>query len=384
MNQYIFILGNHPDLSIAEIASYFAYNNYKLSKISIASNILLVNTNADLEKNKIIDHLGGTIKITKILATQNDINSHILFNYLPKDKSKIKFGISCYNFTIKNRKILILNKELKKLAKNSGINLNFILPKDNTYLSSAQIFQKIIKSGFEINIINHEKKYIYAQTIAVQNISLNTLLDYGIPKPNPKEGMLPPKLARIMVNLALNKNINNNFTIYDPFCGSGRIVMESLLKNIFIFASDINPDAIKATLTNCRWIIDNFNLNKSLLKNIFVADATKSIKINNIDAIVSEPSLGPSYKNSPNEKIIIQELQKLSKLYLNTFENFKKVIKPNGKIICVFPIINNKKLSDLIIDKIKKMGYYKLQEFKYFRKYQIVKRQIFVFVFKQK
>ena len=36
-----------------------------------------------------------------------------------------------------------------------------------------------------------------------------------------KKGMLPPKVARIMVNLALGKSYKSSQVLLDPFCGSG-------------------------------------------------------------------------------------------------------------------------------------------------------------------
>lgn len=382
MNKYIFILGNHPKLSIAEIESYFNYYNYKLVYSSISSNILLVNTDANLNQKNIINDLGGTVKIASFIKYLNQIKAREIVELLPQKNTKLKFGLSFYNFNYLLRDILRLNKEIKFLSKEKNIKLNFVLPKNNTFLSSAQVFNKLIKNGIEFIIIKSKDKYLIFQTIEVQNINLNTILDYGIPFPNPVQGMLPYKLVKIMINLCLKNKKNNDFTLLDPFCGSGRIAMEALLKNINIYASDINQKSINDTNKNVSWILKKFNIDKNLVKKIFLSDATKPLDIPKVDAIVTEPYLGNAYKFMPEKRKIINEFNDLAQIYLKSFKNFKNILKSNSKIICVFPVIGEYKLSNLILDKIEQMGYHKLQEFNYSRKYQIVKRQIFIYILK--
>ena len=72
----------------------------------------------------------------------------------------------------------------------------------------------------------------------------------------------------------------------------------------------------------------------------------------------------------------------LGKLYIDSFTQFKKILAKNGKIVCIFPMINNKSLLDKIVDNILNLGYYMEDDFKYGRSYQVVKRHIGVFKIK--
>jgi tRNA G10 N-methylase Trm11 len=65
-------------------------------------------------------------------------------------------------------------------------------------------------------------------------------------------GMLPPKLARMMINLT-----KNNTAIYDPFCGLGTVLIEALhMGRIHILASDISEAMVSATEKNTHEFIE--------------------------------------------------------------------------------------------------------------------------------
>ncbi|MEK7166898.1 MAG: DNA methyltransferase, partial [Patescibacteria group bacterium] len=165
--------------------------------------------------------------------------------------------------------------------------------------------------------------------------------------------------------------IKKDQTILDPFCGSGTILQEAILmgyKNII--GSDIDFNSIEITKKNLEWLFTKIKNQKSLpagdlleeekIKiNIFQSNATnlsKKISFNSIDAIVSEPYLGPT-RNIQNIKNIIYEL---SKLYLRSFEEFKKILKKQGVVIIIFPVFKtftNELLFLPILDAIKKQGW---------------------------
>ena len=60
--------------------------------------------------------------------------------------------------------------------------------------------------------------YYYGQTLAVQDFKEFSHRDFGRPARDDYSGMLPPKLAMIMLNLA---QVDKKKSILDPFCGSG-------------------------------------------------------------------------------------------------------------------------------------------------------------------
>ena len=84
-------------------------------------------------------------------------------------------------------------------------------------------------------------------------------LDFGRPARDDFSGMLPPKLAQIMINLAQVQN--PEALIIDPFCGSGTILSEALLMGYKdLLGSDISPKAIADTYKNISWIKDLYKI----------------------------------------------------------------------------------------------------------------------------
>jgi tRNA (guanine10-N2)-dimethyltransferase len=159
--------------------------------------------------------------------------------------------------------------------------------------------------------------------------------------------MLPPKVARMMVNIA------GIGTILDPFCGVGTILAEAFTVGDKIIGADINPKQIEKTRKNLDWLGAKYQL--------FISDARKisqELPPNSLDAIVTEPYLGPD------------EHQKLEKLYQDSLADWKKILKPGGKVVIALPFA---------VDKAKIMGYsLSAGPFPYFRPQAKIKRNIYV------
>jgi tRNA G10 N-methylase Trm11 len=189
--------------------------------------------------------------------------------------------------------------------------------------------------GIEIMIAGDYKKCFVGRTLAVQPFKDLATRDYGRPSRDDHSGMLPPKLAQIMINLAGTKK--DGFLL-DPFCGSGTIISEAMVmgyKNII--ASDLSDKAIADTKNNTAWIARKFDVKTK--PEIFQSDVRKlagAIKGKSIDAIVMEPYLGPQ-----RGKIDQVKLQKeLNKLYTDAIGIFDKILSKKGKIVMVWPIRN--------------------------------------------
>ena len=103
---------------------------------------------------------------------------------------------------------------------------------------------KVLEKGGELVVfVRSDTTFDLGRTETVQDFKTYRLRDIGRPRRNAKRGMLPPKLARMMINIASPKH---NDTILDPFCGSGTIIHEAFLlgyKNII--GSDISEKAVR-------------------------------------------------------------------------------------------------------------------------------------------
>jgi tRNA G10 N-methylase Trm11 len=189
-----------------------------------------------------------------------------------------------------------------------------------------------------------------------------------------RKGMLPPKIARIMVNLALGKKYKKDNLLLDPFCGSGNILMEAGTLGLSLLGTDIDTKQLEGTRKNLNWMkTKNFKL--------FKLDATqvsKNLKTK-IDFIVTEPFMG---KPNLREDRIKYVTKGLHKLYLGSLKDWLKILGTHGTVCMVFPVYEDKKktyqLSKVIDDK-SLVGYnIKTRGLIYSRPNSTLKREIVV------
>ncbi len=223
-----------------------------------------------------------------------------------------------------------------------------------------------------------------AETLTVQDIDAWTHRDREKPFAERRRGMLPPKLARIMVNLGLaTTNAGSTKSrpyLYDPFCGTGTIALEALLRGCDVANSDVDEKASAGTQRNLDWFLSQHNELQERMASSFAADATHvelSQLDRHVDTIVTEPLLGqltPDQSDAPN---IIDGLERL---YLGAFKQWRQLLKPGASIVMVFPVITfadkSYDLSDLI-DKLESLDYTFISEpIRYARPDAVVQRDI--------
>jgi tRNA (guanine10-N2)-dimethyltransferase len=137
---------------------------------------------------------------------------------------------------------------LKKSLRERG-SVRLITPKEGTAVTAAQLSANhVLRSGFELLVVIDGKRMILALTIGVQDIDWYNRRDYGRPARSAKVGMLPPKLAQVMVNTTKAS------TVYDPFCGTGVVLQEALLMGRLAVGSDLSPEMVEASRRNLDWL----------------------------------------------------------------------------------------------------------------------------------
>jgi tRNA (guanine10-N2)-dimethyltransferase len=94
---------------------------------------------------------------------------------------------------------------------------------------------------------------------------------------------MPPKLARCMVNLARSKTSS---LVFDPFCGTGSIIIEAALTGCRVLGADIQRRMVKG----CKANLDFFGLKP---EGLIVADA-KNPPLTKVDCVVADPPYGKS------------------------------------------------------------------------------------------
>lgn len=280
------------------------------------------------------DKLGGTIKIMEILDKTKDIQSSIK-KILEKDFSnhegKIPFAINILNF--KNPRQINIKELLsfsKKILKSLGNNARFINKNFKNTPPSTIFKSRVIEKGIDINIIKQDSGFAIGNTVSIQNIDSYSKRDFDKPWRDAKVGMLPPKLAQILINLAGP----NTKTIYDPFCGTGTVLMEGLLMGKTVVGSDIDAKLVDYSEKNCEWLEKEFNTSNA--HKVFTKDAQlldKDDIPNALDAIITEGYLGPPLSNTPSEERRDEYFAELAELHKNWLTNAYEITPPNCKIV---------------------------------------------------
>ena len=377
MSIYYFQLGNTPQLSLLELECLTA------SKLKPISTQLF---SLEIDEKISIEHLqqqsGGLVKTYQWLtnletSSVNEIESKII-NYLSQQTGKVIFSIAnLSNVDLPKIDLAAIKKQLTA----QNIKSRYLNSGKRGLTAAVLTHQKV----HELAIIKDNQKLILAKTSSIQDIDDWTKRDRYKPYADRKKGMLPPKVARMMVNITKNlSQSSSNLNLYDPFCGSGNILMEALMVDCDVSGSDLDLNAVRGTQDNLEWLIREYKLNKNLPK-IFQLDATQPQSISNqIDAIVTEPFLG---KPKPKEHELKNIFKGLYQTYLGAFKNWTKILKPGGIVSIIFPLVETKnQIYNLnkLIDKLSQLGYTTMsQPVIYSRPQAIVKRQLHFLKYKE-
>lgn len=382
MKQYLFIFGNHPLLSLMELNSVVENFADKINVDLIDNNIAQVTSVDALDCLWWQNKLGGTVKIAEKIATSNeDQVVEVIKKHCLPQVGKFMFGISSYNsLKIDTNKI---GMEVKRSVASKDVKVRFVVSKEKILSSVIVKKNKLLSNGAEFILVKKNNEVYLAITRSVQDFEAFGERDFGRPAADAKNGMLPPKLAKIMINLATAKS---EVTILDPFCGSGTVIQEALLmgyKNIF--ASDINERAINNTKININWLAKKnsaISVEGVAIKQANALELNKQYKAKTIDAVITEPYLGPVNQSNllNKENKVLLELENVYNQFIGQVVD---VLKPGGRLVIVVPIIAGKTFAykkALTAGNMLELfpANYSIEEAKYSRNNQRVERLIVV------
>lgn len=389
MELIAFELGRNTNLSLGELNSLIGKENFQelAGKIGIFQNKEF----EEFEELKNFQkRIGGSIRSTFIMdkikieeLNKNILKEKILEIIEPLTDSfsgKVKFSVSTFNI-IKDNNIDIkeILNFLKKFIKNNGQNSRFVnFPLHRSAKASAIYKAKVIDKGFDLVIIKGKSDYYLGLTAGIQNLDQYSKRDYNKKVKDTKIGMLPPKLAQIMINLA-GKDTQ---TIYDPFCGTGTILMEALLMKKNALGSDLNQKMVEAAQKNCTWLKNEFNAtNQFKVWFLNAKDINASNFEQKIDSIITEGFLGQVFSQKMTIEESNQVLSELKNLHLNWLGKAKKLLNKGEKIVTCIASHRTKEGINVIKgikQSIEKLGFKVKDKFYYSRPDQAVLRDIYV------
>lgn len=360
--RHFFILGSNPVLSTAEIMAVLEGRQFTATEMYKQALIADAASDAVLDAGAMMNVLGGTVKIGTIISGPIPASAQalagLMMPYLEEKSRRIEkpvtYGVSVYALESDKpsgraaaafQKFRNVGMETKRQLKEAGISARFVRPQAGSSLSSVAVTKnKMIEGGAEFVVLTKGADMLVGTTDLVQPFEEFSEADYGRPGRDMVQGMLPPKLARIMINLVNVSAAKTDITLLDPFCGSGTIPTEALRMGFRnVIGSDKNAAAVDSTRKNIAWLKSRglIKHNVGEIVTAFVADArnlSPKIKDGSIDAIVSEPYLGPSLRGTEKRGELQKTLGELSKLYYEALSSWRPLLKPGAPVVLALPV----------------------------------------------
>ncbi len=397
MRDSLLILGRQPALGLAELESLYSAGSIKPIRSNIAG-LKLPPDDVDFLR------LGGStrlaVPLTELPASdwtliEKFFISAVLDQLHFFKQGKIKIGVSAYGFSINPARLTATTLKLKKAIREKGRSVR-IVPNQTLELNTAQLehnglvrtsdnFGTERAPGCEYLLIaTGYGKTILARTILAQDIRAYTIRDRERPKRDARVGMLPPKLAQIIVNLAAGKK---NKTVLDPFCGTGVVLQESLLMDHSTYGTDIDKRMIEYSNTNLNWLAKDYGAPCTVFK-LEVGDATTHVWQPPIDCVASETYLGQPFSALPSPEKLEQVRAACDTIIAKFLINIGRQLQSGTRLCLGVPSWQTApgKFQHLpLIDRLDDLGYnrhsfehVRSEDLLYYREAQIVARELLV------
>lgn len=389
MNQSLCVLGRQPALGLAELESLFGADTlHPAGRQAVLLDIAA--------KEISFDRLGGSTRLCQVLATLDttnwhDIETHLL-QALPSQLAalpagKLQVGLSAIDLPVRLPQLTATGLKLKKVIRSAGRSVRLI-PNNSLELNTAQVLHNHLTgpTGCELMLVRDNRQTIIAWTVAVQDITSYTLRDRGRPKRDARVGMLPPKLAQIIINLVkpATKGI-----ILDPFCGTGVLLQEALLMGYGVYGTDLEPRMIEYSQKNLDWLANTYQL-KTADYQLEPADATSFVWQKTIGIIATETYLGRPFTTIPQSEILAQTIAECNLIIKKFLKNIGSQVSPGTRFCLAVPAwqIRPASFKHLpLIDQIEDLGYNRVRfehaadnALLYYRENQIVARELLVLI----
>jgi tRNA G10 N-methylase Trm11 len=396
MSKTIAILGRQPALGRAELESI-----YGAAKIEPFGDHCLIDGAVTKQEFK---RLGGSIRVGKIVAeisatNWKTIEKNILSNVdslFPKIEGKLSFGVSIFGIKASGKDVSKTALLLKKSIKATGQSVRMV-PQKGTELNAATVLYNKLSSekGVELLVVSNGEKTLIGYTTAIQDIDAYAARDHGRPMRDAKVGMLPPKLAQIIINLGIGqteKSIREKHNraplILDAFCGTGVILQEAMLMDYDIYGTDLEPRMVEYSIANLKWL-DELYPDVGDYRRIEIGDAAtfKWYNTEKIDVVAGETYLGQPLSALPPGDQLSKIMQEVNNLHHKFLENIGPQL-PSGTRLCLaIPTWRGKYefLHLSTLDYLADLGYTRMrfehaenEDLIYHRENQVVGRELLV------
>lgn len=388
----ITILGRQPAIGLAELESLYGSKNVR----PVGATAACVETDIDFAR------LGGSVKAADYLATVDSTNAQKVFDYcrrvLPEfitelPEGKIKLGVSMYGISMPLAKQNANTLSLKKVLREAGRSVR-VVPNTEAALSSAQTYHNQLTSavGCELQMVRDGDRTLIGRVTDVQNINEYAERDRERPKRDTRVGMLPPKLAQTIINLAVGEwNLENknakDLIVLDPFCGTGVVLMEASLMGYRAYGTDIEPRMISYSKANLDWLASR-SPGITAPYALEVGDATSyAWKLPTSTRVACEGYLGTPFAQEPPKPALRDTIGSCNLITTKFLRNIRDQVATGTRLCIAVPswFVRGRIYHLPLLDDIATTGYKRVEfthatttDLLYHREDQIVGRELLV------
>jgi len=400
MQSSVCVLGRQPHLGLAELESL-----YGSQAIELFGNQCAV---LQLKPEQVdFSRIGGSTKLATILSKIDSTNPVVIEKELVKIvrstsfdlpiSGKFHLGLSCIGNSLGPSKLNAWGLTLKKNVRSRHNGSVRTVPNNEPELSTAQVFHNHLtkENGAEILIISNQSTTLIARTVAVQDIDSYTLRDRGRPKRDARVGMLPPKLAQIIINLAATQTAPQyGAVILDPFCGTGVILQEATMMGFDVYGTDLDVRMVSYSNENLLWFLKQPECPVSPQTadgryfNLEQGDATTHRWTPGPSIVACETYLGRPFTALPDRATLEQNVSEVNTIIRKFLLNIHDQLEIGTRLCVAIPAWQTRpgQFKHLpLIDQISQMGYNRVEfervsadRLLYYREDQIVARQLLV------
>ncbi|MBQ9018516.1 methyltransferase domain-containing protein [Candidatus Saccharibacteria bacterium] len=359
--KYLACLGREARISIAELEAQGAKILHADQKIAVFS------SDAPFD----IDRFGGIIKFAEELGQKP-------LDYLKSlDAGKITLGVSDFSSHASAKTATLEALKLKKILTRHNRSVRVIEGKSAVLSTASSLHNGLSgKNPHKVEFIKVNNDWY--RVIGIQDIDAYTRRDQARPARDARVGMLPPKLAQILINLC--GPLPQGSRILDPFCGTGVVLQEALLMGYRAYGTDISDRMVEYSKKNLEWL----TVPEQTFQ-VLQGDAVSFRWTSPIDAVACEGYLGRPMSTIPPDIKLKTEKQTCKEIILGFLKNLSTQIASGTPVVIAAPawLRPDGSYSRLeILDFITDMGYNvnnKTREgLLYHREKQIVARDIII------
>ena len=160
----------------------------------------------------------------------------------------------------------------------------------------------------------------------------------GMEKPVRRSDIsLSPRLAKSLVNLT---GVGAGQTLLDPFCGSGTILAEGLLKAIRCVGIDTRRRLVEEARMNLRWISERTRGGAFQLETGDARELGSILGRRRVDGVATEPILLPRLRGRLHLTAAKEMIDASGDTYAQALASISTVVKPGGRIVMVVPVLD--------------------------------------------